>query len=88
MHDHRCTTNFFRKKNTHGCYPRCMSTFHFSDFDLFSHFLHGSAAPLLDHRQPPERAWERLLSACQYGDCLITVATSAMAQVRTTVHGD
>lgn len=37
-----------------------------------------SGGPLLDHRQPAERAWERLLSASQYGDCLITVATSAM----------
>lgn len=37
-----------------------------------------SGGPLLDHRQPAERAWERLLSASQFGDCLITVATSAM----------
>ncbi len=32
--------------------------------------------PVLDHRQPAERAWERLRSAFQFGDCLTTIATS------------
>lgn len=35
---------------------------------------------VLDHRQSAERAWERLLSAHKYGDCLITVATSQMEE--------
>ncbi|CAM9137996.1 unnamed protein product [Chrysoparadoxa australica] len=34
-----------------------------------------AAAPLDDY-QPSERVWERLVSAHQYGDCLITMATS------------
>lgn len=32
--------------------------------------------PVLDHRQPAERAWERLRSAFRFGDCLTTIATS------------
>lgn len=32
--------------------------------------------PVLDHRQPAERAWERLRSAFGFGDCLTTIATS------------
>ena len=30
------------------------------------------------HRQPPERVWERLVSAHSFGDCLITVSTGQM----------
>ena len=33
----------------------------------------------MDHRQPAERAWERLKSAFHFGDCLTTVATSEMS---------
>jgi calpain-7 len=29
-----------------------------------------------DYETPPERAWERIFSACSYGDCLITVSSS------------
>ena len=29
-----------------------------------------------DHETPPERAWERLMSAHAYGDCLITMSSS------------
>ena len=35
---------------------------------------------VLDHRQSSERAWQRLLSAHRYGDCLVTVATSGTPQ--------
>ena len=31
----------------------------------------------LDHRQSEERAWERLVSAFKYGDCLVTISTSS-----------
>jgi hypothetical protein len=29
----------------------------------------------LDHRQSAERAWERLVSAFKFGDCLVTIST-------------
>ena len=30
----------------------------------------------MDHRQTEDRAWERLLSAFKFGDCLVTISTS------------
>jgi len=38
----------------------------------------GRGPPVLDHRQPAERAWARLKSASELGDCLTTIATSPM----------
>lgn len=38
----------------------------------------GRGPPVLDHRQPAERAWARLRSASELGDCLTTIATSPM----------
>ena len=39
----------------------------------------GSESKVDDgHRQPPERVWERLVSAHSFGDCLITVSTGQM----------
>jgi hypothetical protein len=35
----------------------------------------STASNRLDHRQPEERAWERLLGAHQSDDCLITIST-------------
>lgn len=38
----------------------------------------------LDHRQSSERAWERLVSAFKFGDCLVTISTSdSLTKVRT-----
>ena len=56
-----------------------------SGVDLFSltgwiperiHFA-KDATNVRDYETPPERAWERILSANSYGDCLITVSTQA-----------
>lgn len=38
---------------------------------------------VLDFETPPERAWERILSACSYGDCLITVSSSPQLDPKT-----
>ncbi len=41
----------------------------------------------LDHRQSAERAWERLKSASELGDCLTTVATSALGEAEAEALG-
>lgn len=46
-----------------------------------------SKAPVLDHRQSAERAWERLKSAFQFGDCLTTIATSAIEEAQSEALG-
>jgi calpain-7 len=56
-----------------------------SGVDLFSltgwipERIHFSKDPanVRDYETPPERAWERILSANSYGDCLITVSTQS-----------
>lgn len=35
----------------------------------------GGGGGALDHRQSEDRAWERLVSAHKFGDCLVTIAT-------------
>lgn len=54
---------------------------------LFTHEISLSTSPhslinrpnaVLDHRQSAERAWERLKSAFQFGDCLTTVSTNVL----------
>ena len=40
-----------------------------------------------DHRQSEDRAWERILSAHKFGDCLITISTPKMSEEEETVTG-
>jgi hypothetical protein len=40
-----------------------------------------------DHRQTEERAWERILSAHQFGDCLITISTGDMTEQEESATG-
>ncbi len=35
----------------------------------------STRAPVQDHRQSADRAWNRLVSASKFGDCLVTVST-------------
>jgi hypothetical protein len=44
----------------------------------------------LDHRQSAERAWERLVSAFKFGDCLVTISTGdGISKVSlTSVHSN
>lgn len=41
----------------------------------------------VDYRQSEDRAWERILSAHKFGDCLITISTHQMAEAEAEATG-